>query len=158
MATSFFYIDIDIYIDIYKLTERPVVLLNAIFCQVRSTLLQSLQHSFSLEQCSCTRTLDIRSQFQNHCRKFFFIVQIMFKCLSIPQHALWMPGIADFTRRFGKYFRLQHFSFKIGVIDHKVGSGFGHICNSKKNISELKNNIARGKIAFNRTTGRSVNL
>ena len=31
MATSFFYIDIDIYIDIYKLTERPVVLLNAIF-------------------------------------------------------------------------------------------------------------------------------
>ena len=27
MATSFFYIDIDIY----KLTERPVVLLNAIF-------------------------------------------------------------------------------------------------------------------------------
>ena len=37
MATSFFYIyidiciDIDIYIAIYKLTERPVVLLNAIF-------------------------------------------------------------------------------------------------------------------------------
>ena len=29
MATSFFYIYIDIYI--YKLTERPVVLLNAIF-------------------------------------------------------------------------------------------------------------------------------
>ena len=35
MATSFFDINIDIYIDfyidIYKLTERPVVLLNAIF-------------------------------------------------------------------------------------------------------------------------------
>ena len=37
MATSFFYIYIDIgiyidiYIDIYKLTESPVVLLNAIF-------------------------------------------------------------------------------------------------------------------------------
>ena len=35
MATSFFYINIDIYIDfyidIYKLTERPDVLLNAIF-------------------------------------------------------------------------------------------------------------------------------
>ena len=32
MATSFFYIYmIDIYIDIYKLTERPVVPLNAIF-------------------------------------------------------------------------------------------------------------------------------
>ena len=32
MATSFFYIYmIDIYIDIYKLTEHPVVLLNAIF-------------------------------------------------------------------------------------------------------------------------------
>ena len=37
LATSFFYIDIDIDIDIeididiYKLTERPVVLLNAIF-------------------------------------------------------------------------------------------------------------------------------
>ena len=32
MITSFFYIDI--YIDIYKLTERPVVLLNAIFAVV----------------------------------------------------------------------------------------------------------------------------
>ena len=32
MAISFFYIYIDIYIDIYKLTECPVVLLNAIFC------------------------------------------------------------------------------------------------------------------------------
>ena len=31
MATSFFYIYIDIYIDIYKLTERAVVILNAIF-------------------------------------------------------------------------------------------------------------------------------
>ena len=33
MATSFFYtyIYIYIFIDIYKLTERPVVLLNAIF-------------------------------------------------------------------------------------------------------------------------------
>ena len=82
----------------------------------------------------------------------------MFKCLSIPQHALWMPGIADFTRRFGKCFRQQHFSFKIGVIDHKVSFGFCYVCNSKKNISELKNNIARGKIAFNRTTGRSVNV
>ena len=31
MATSFFYLYIYIYIYIYKLTERPVVLLNAIF-------------------------------------------------------------------------------------------------------------------------------
>ena len=46
MATSFFYIyidiyidiciDIDIYIAIYKLTERPVVLLNAIFLPLLS--------------------------------------------------------------------------------------------------------------------------
>ena len=31
MATSFFYTYIYIFIDIYKLTERPVVLLNANF-------------------------------------------------------------------------------------------------------------------------------
>ena len=35
MATSFFYIYIDICIYIYKLTERPVVLLNAVFSSDR---------------------------------------------------------------------------------------------------------------------------
>ena len=57
-------------------------------------------HSFTLENCNCTRTLNIRSKAGFAFICCCFQVPTLFHLLSTPPHALGMPGTVEVIKRF----------------------------------------------------------